>query len=69
MKNQKVRGRSHESVVVSVPLRKHPVEREGLDGEYICLDRRFRPCGVDFTARDVFDVVFIFYIVVFRGFV
>ncbi len=52
---------------VAVPLCKYPVQRKRLDCQYICLDGRFRPRRIDFTTCHVFDVIFIFDIVILGG--
>lgn len=56
-----------ESVYIPVPFRIDSIQSKGHDCQYICPDRIFRPGCIDFTGSNIFDIIFIFYIIILCG--
>ena len=54
----------HESALITLPFRIHPVQGKGHDRQHICADGSLGPGGVDFRGGYIFDVVPIFHIII-----
>lgn len=53
--------------LIAIPFGVNPVQRKRHDCQYICPDRIFRPGCIDFTGSNIFDIIFIFYIIISVG--
>ena len=53
--------------LIAIPFGVNPVQRKRHDCQYICPDRIFRPGCIDFTGSNIFDIIFIFYIIILCG--
>jgi hypothetical protein len=49
---------------VAVPFRVDAVQGDGLDGKDIGKQGCLRPCGIDFTGGNIFDVIFVLDVIV-----
>lgn len=52
-------------VFIAVPFGIYAVERNGLNGKNISNQCFLRPSGIDFTGGNIFNIIFIFDIIVF----
>lgn len=65
----KSRRRCNREIIalIAIPFGVNPVQRKRHDCQYICPDRIFRPSCIDFTGSNIFDIIFIFYIIILCG--
>ena len=52
-------------VFIAVPFGIYAIERNGLNGKNISNQCFLRPSGIDFTGGNIFNIIFIFDIIVF----
>ena len=52
-------------VFIAVPYGIYAIERNGLNGKNISNQCFLRPSGIDFTGGNIFNIIFIFDIIVF----
>lgn len=52
-------------VFIAVPFCINAVKRDGLNGKNVSNQRFLRPSGIDFTGGNIFDIIFVFDIIIF----